>query len=74
MPTGRFYSIRGKGVKKVVRTSGVQEFRSSGVMEWWSGGVVEWWSGGVVETLLALGLSNLLWHSEVSGILNSCNS
>jgi hypothetical protein len=43
-------------------------------MEWWSGGVVEWWSGGVVETLLALGLSNLLWHSEVSGILNSCNS
>jgi hypothetical protein len=82
MPTGRFYSIRGKGVKKVVRTSGLQEFRSSGVqefrsdgvVEWWSGGVVEWWSGGVVETLLALGLSNLLWHSEVSGILNSCNS
>jgi hypothetical protein len=38
MPTGRFYSIRGKGVKEVVRSSGVQEFR---VVEWWSGGVVE---------------------------------
>jgi hypothetical protein len=55
-------------------SGGVVEWWSGGVVEWWSGGVVEWWSGGVVETLLALGLSNLLWHSEVSGILNSCNS
>jgi hypothetical protein len=51
-------------------------------MEWCRGRVrlrpnrgVEWWSGGVVvEALPALGLSNLLWHSEVSGILNSCYS
>jgi hypothetical protein len=43
MPTGRFYSIKGKFVKEVVMRPGVQEFRSGGVVEWWSGGVVEWW-------------------------------
>jgi hypothetical protein len=33
MPTGRFYSIRGKVVKEVVRRPGVQETGVAGVME-----------------------------------------
>jgi hypothetical protein len=33
MPTGRFYSIRGKGVKEVVMRPGVQELQEFRIRE-----------------------------------------